>query len=157
MNKHENNRIFIEKRYKKNIADLRVAEDSLYFFQKKYGIVAIPEQLEISVKAAAELEAMYTQKQLAAELYKIEYGEDSPIYNSALSQAEIIEKRIKELKNKRDLSYPTNILYPFSKLPDVAINYYRAYREVEIQTKILEFLLPLYEQAKVDEQKNVPN
>jgi uncharacterized protein involved in exopolysaccharide biosynthesis len=151
-----NNRIFVEKRYKKNITDLRIAEDSLYFFQRKYGIVAVPEQIEISVKAAAELEAMYTQKQLTAELYKIEYGEDSPIYSSALSQAETIKKRINELKNKRDLSYPTNILYPFSKLPDLAINYFRAYREVEIQTKIMEFVLPLFEQAKVDEQKSIP-
>jgi len=151
-----NNRIFVEKRYKKNITDLKIAEDSLYFFQRKYGIVAVPEQIEISVKAAAELEAMYTQKQLTAELYKIEYGEDSPIYSSALSQAETIKKRINELKNKRDLSYPTNILYPFSKLPDLAINYFRAYREVEIQTKIMEFVLPLFEQAKVDEQKSIP-
>jgi hypothetical protein len=32
-----NNRIFIEKRYNKNISDLKDAEDSFYVFQKKYG------------------------------------------------------------------------------------------------------------------------
>ena len=48
-----NNRVFIEKRYKKNLSDLKAAEDSLYVFQKKYGIVSVPEQLEVSVKAAA--------------------------------------------------------------------------------------------------------
>ena len=53
----KNNRIFIEKRYLQNVADLKKAEDSLYKFQKKYGIVAVPEQLEVTVKAAAEIES----------------------------------------------------------------------------------------------------
>lgn len=152
-----NNRIFIEKRYQKNISDLKAAEDSMYLFQKKYGIVAVPEQLEVSVKAAAELEALYAQNEIAAEMYKQEYGEDSPFYRSAKTQVDILRKRIQELKDKSKLSYPSNVLYPFSKLPDVAINYFRAFREVEIQTKIMEFVLPMYEQALVEEQKSVPN
>jgi len=152
-----NNRVFIEKRYRKNISDLNAAEDSMYSFQKKYGIVAVPEQLEASVKAAAELEALYAQNEIAAEMYKQEYGEDSPMYRSAKIQVDILSKRIQELKDKSKLSYPSNILYPFSKLPDVAMNYFRAFREVEIQTKIMEFVLPMYEQALVEEQKSVPN
>lgn len=152
-----NNRIFIEKRYQKNIADLRAAEDSLYQFQKKYGIVAVPEQIEASVKVAAELEALYSQNEIQAEFYKQEYGENSPQYNSALVQVKIIKERIQELKNKTNLSYPSNVLFPFSKLPDVSINYYRTFRDVEVQTKILEFVLPMYEQALVEEQKSVPN
>ncbi len=157
MEQAKNNRIFIEKRYEKNIADLKNAEDSLYKFQKKYGIVAIPEQLEVSVKAAAELEAMYTQNEITTEYFKQEYGEDSPQYKSALTKVDIIKKRIQELKSKSRLSYPSNVLFPFSELPDVAINYIRTYRDVEIQSKILEFLLPMHEQALVEEQKNVPN
>jgi uncharacterized protein involved in exopolysaccharide biosynthesis len=157
MEQARNNRIFVEKRYEKNLADLKDAEDSLYKFQKKYGIVAVPEQLEVSVKAAAELEAMYTQNEISAEFFKQEYGEDSPQYKSALAKVDIIKKRIQELKNKTSLSYPSNVLYPFSELPDVSINYFRTFRDVEIQSKILEFLLPMYEQALVEEQKSVPN
>ncbi|MGB5287638.1 MAG: Wzz/FepE/Etk N-terminal domain-containing protein [Ignavibacteriaceae bacterium] len=150
-------RIFVEKRYKKNIADLKAAEDSFYVFQKKYGIVAVPEQLEVSIKAAAELEALYAQNEITEEMYKQQYGENSPLYRSAKAQVEIIKKRIQELKDNSKLSYPSNVLYPFSKLPDVAINYYRVFRDVEIQTKILEFVLPMYEQALVEEQKSIPN
>jgi capsule polysaccharide export protein KpsE/RkpR len=73
------------------------------------------------------------------------------------TQVDILKKRIEELKNNSKLSYPSNVLFPFSKLPDVAISYYRAFREVEIQTKIMEFVLPMYEQALVEEQKSVPN
>jgi len=46
------NRLFIEKRYLQNIHDLKRAEDSLYKFQKKFGIVAVPEQLAVTVKPA---------------------------------------------------------------------------------------------------------
>ena len=50
------NRQFIEERYKKNLSDLANAEDSLKLFQKKYGVVALPEQMEASIKAAARLQ-----------------------------------------------------------------------------------------------------
>ncbi len=50
-----NNRVFIEKRYVQNVRDLKNAEDSLFKFQRKYGIVAVPEQLEVTVKLPLKL------------------------------------------------------------------------------------------------------
>jgi uncharacterized protein involved in exopolysaccharide biosynthesis len=41
-------------------------------------------------------------------------------------------------------------------VPEAGISTLRLYREVMIQQKILEFVLPLLEQARVDEQKNIP-
>jgi uncharacterized protein involved in exopolysaccharide biosynthesis len=41
-------------------------------------------------------------------------------------------------------------------MPDIAIDYLRAFREVTIQESILEIVLPMYEQAKVEEQKSIP-
>ena len=75
-----NNRTFIEKRYLQNVADLKNAEDSLYKFQRKYGIVAVPEQLEVTVKAAAEIEAELFKKEMESYFVKQTYGENSPQY-----------------------------------------------------------------------------
>jgi uncharacterized protein involved in exopolysaccharide biosynthesis len=36
------------------------------------------------------------------------------------------------------------------------MNYLRLQREVEIQTKIVTFLLPIYEQAKIEEKRETP-
>ncbi len=36
------------------------------------------------------------------------------------------------------------------------IEYFRIYREVEIQSKIMEVTLPLFEQAKMEEHKSIP-
>ncbi|UCH66562.1 MAG: hypothetical protein JSW63_05400 [Ignavibacterium sp.] len=153
----KNSRIFIEKRYRKNIEDLANAEDSMYKFQKKYGIFAVPEQLEASVKAAAEMEALLAQQELALELIKQQSGTSSPLYINLANQIDVIKRKVNELKNSRELSYPSNVLFPFSEVPDLTINYYRIFREIEIQSKIMEFVLPMYEQAKVEEQKSIPS
>ncbi len=94
----KNNRIFIEKRYKQNVNDLKNAEDSLYNFQKKYGIVAVPEQLEVTVKAAAEIEAQLTQKEMQAYFIKQQYGENSPQYNGVVAEINLLKAKVQELK-----------------------------------------------------------
>ena len=152
----KDNRIFIENRYLKNVADLRKAEDSLYKFQKKYGIVAVPEQLEVTVKAAAEIESQLTKKEMEAYFIKQSYGEDSPQYKGILAEMNLLKDKVQELKNSSGLSSTSNVLFPFKEMPDISIQYLRTYREVEIQQSILEFVMPMYEQAKVEEQKSIP-
>ena len=48
-------------------------------------------------------------------------------------------------------------MVPYRQIPDLGVAYVRRYREVQIQSKILEFLTPLYEQAKVEEKKESPS
>ena len=152
-----NNRIFIEKRYEKNIKDLSQAEDSMYRFQKKYGIFAVPEQLEASVKAAAQIEVQLVQQELMVDLLKQQYGENSPRYIEMNRQLDKLKFKVNELKKASKLSYSSNVLFPFSEIPGLTLNYYRIFREIEIQTKVMEFVLPMYEQAKVEEQKSIPS
>ena len=151
-----NNRIFIEKRYLQNVADLRKAEDSLYKFQKKYGIVAVPEQLEVTVKAAAEIESELMKKEMESFFVLQGYGENSPQYQGIQMEINMLKKKVQELKNSPNLGATSNILFPFKEMPNIAIQYLRAYREVEIQQSILEIVMPMYEQAKVEEQKSMP-
>jgi uncharacterized protein involved in exopolysaccharide biosynthesis len=152
----KDNRIFIEQRYLKNLQDLRIAEDSLYQFQRKYGIVSVPDQLEGTFKAAAEIETQLTRKEIEAFFLKQQYGENSPQYTLAQQEVNLLKKKVQELKSSSDLSNKSNILYAFKDMPNIAINYLRIFREVEIQQAILEFVMPMYEQAKVEEQKSVP-
>lgn len=151
-----NNRKFIEKRYNQNVDDLKNAEEALYKFQKKYGIVAVPEQLEVTVKAAAEIEAQLTQKEMQAFFIKQQYGESSPQYHGVLAEINLLKAKVQQLKSSPNLSSVSNILYPFKEMPDIAIQYLRNYREVKIQQEIQELVLPMYEQAKVEEQKSIP-
>jgi tyrosine-protein kinase Etk/Wzc len=154
--KAKNNRIFVEKRYNQNINDLRQAEDSLHHFQQKYGIVAVPEQLEVTVKAAAEVEAQQIKKEMESYFMLQLYGNNSPQYLGVLAELDLLKRKVQELKNSPNLSASSNIFYSFKQMPDIAIHYLRYFREVELQQTILEFVLPMYEQAKVEEQKSIP-
>ena len=68
----------------------------------------------------------------------------------------VLKNKVSELKNSDKLFSNSNILFPFKKVPDMLIKYFKLYREVEIQSKIMQFTLPMFEQAKVDEQKSMP-
>jgi uncharacterized protein involved in exopolysaccharide biosynthesis len=149
-------RMFIEERYKRNREELARAEDSLRAFQKKYGIVALPEQTEASIKASAELYAQLVLKE-------VQYSVMQQTVTPGHPNLEALKIEINELKNKIEQMNTGNvsevqskIFVPFQKLPDLAIPYLRKYREVEIQSKILQFIVPLYEQAKVEEQRQAP-
>jgi len=96
------------------------------------------------------------EKELMAELVKKQFGENSPNYPPIKNQVDFLRKKVDEIKNSSKLSSDSNVLLPFKNMPELSIQYLRDYRELEIQQKILEVILPLYEQAKVEEQKSIP-
>ena len=40
--------------------------------------------------------------------------------------------------------------------PDIVMNFLRLQRNVEIQNKILSYIIPIYEQSKIDEKRDTP-
>lgn len=152
-----NQRVFIEKRYLQNVSDLKNAEDSLYKFQKKYGVFAVPEQLEAAVKASAELESELVKQEILREAAILQYGKNSPQVIMIDSQILLWKQKIRELSSSDQLINPSNVFLPFKQVPDLTLKYYRLFREIEIQSQILEVVLPMYEQAKVEEQKSIPS
>ncbi len=154
-----NNREFIEKRYRQNIDDLRSAEDSLKAFQQKYGIYALPEQTESAIKAAAELKSAQVQKQMEFDIARRVFGAENPRTQALQLELSEINKRLREIKYGSDDWFnktALNFFVPFKDVPELGTEYLRRYREFEIQNRLMEFLLPLYEQAKIDENKDTP-
>jgi tyrosine-protein kinase Etk/Wzc len=152
------NREFIEMRYKKNLVDLRNSEDSLRAFQIKYGVVALPEQLAASIKAMAEISGKLAVKQVEVEVLRKSLSSTHPSVAAAQIEADALQEKIRDLNNGQgEVKGQMNILVPFRLAPDLGVKYVRLFREVEIQNKILEFVTPLYEQAKVEEQRATPS
>jgi tyrosine-protein kinase Etk/Wzc len=152
------NRLFIEERYKKNQIDLRAAEDSLRAFQKQYGVVAVPEQVQASIKGAAELLGHLAVKEIQLGVMSRTLSADNPTVDAARAEVEETQKKLSEMKSGIGLSPGESSVYvPLSKVPDLGAEYVRRFREVEIQYKILQFITPLYEQAKVEERRETPS
>ncbi len=152
------NREFIEQRYKKNKLDLAAAEDSLKAFQKKYGIIAMPEQTEASIKAAAEITAQLALKEVQMGVLRRTQSPDNPTVTAAQIEIEEFRNKLSQMNGSgTNVSKDLRVFVPFSRIPDLGVEYVRRFREVEIQYKILQFILPLYEQAKVEERRQTPS
>ena len=152
------NRQFIEERYNKNLKDLAGAEDSLKAFQKKYGVIAMPEQTEASIKAAAEITAQLALKEVQAGVLRRTQSPEHPSVVAAMIEIDEIHRKLSQMNSGAGLAAgEMKVFVPFSKVPDLGGEYIRKYREVEIQYKILQFITPLYEQAKVEERRQTPS
>lgn len=152
------NRQFIEERYNKNLADLARAEDSLKAFQKKYGVIALPEQTEASIKAMGEIYGQLTLKEVESNVLRRTQSAESPAVIAADIQVQEIRKKMREMTSGAEqLGAGVNVIIPFKQVPDLGTEYIRRYRDVEIQYKILQILTPLYEQAKVEEHRQTPS
>jgi len=152
------NREFIEQRYNKNLSDLAAAEDSLRIFQQRYGIIALPEQTEASIKAAAEISGQLALKEVQVGVLSQMFTPDHPSVLQAKLEVSEMRRKISQMSTgslRKDGEL--NVFVPFKKVPELGSEYVRRFREVEIQSKVLEFVTPLYEQAKVEEKRQTPS
>lgn len=147
----KNNREFIEERYKLVKTDLTKAEDSLMIYQRDFGIAP-----DITVKAIAQSE-MELEIEIKSEQIKLDLLEKilSPNESEILVQRDkiqLMKNQLSDIKNSPDNS--SN--FTLKGAPEKLLNYYRLVRDVEIQNKILTFIVPILEQAKIEEKKETP-
>ena len=150
--KSSDNRKFLEDRLNDLKVSLAKSEDSLKLFQKETGMFDAEEQVKGILTVYSDLETKLITKQIEKDILS-KINPNSPQLESLVIQVKEFENKLKEIKNKGVSKSP---LVPYSKIPDDIIKYFRLYRNVEINNEILKFVLPLYEQAKFDEQKDVP-
>lgn len=161
--KARNNRIFIEKRYQQNMDDLKKAEVALKEFQEIHGLIALPEQTEASIKAAAEIKAQATVKEIeVAVLSQYVSGSHAELARAKKELREL-NRKLDEMKTgdyagaaEQNGKSDAKLFVPFNQAPELGLQYVRLYREVTLQQKIMEFLLPQYELAKIQEAKDTP-
>jgi len=150
--KSKNNRKFLGERLKDVRSNLTIAEDSLESYQEKTGMIEAEEQVKEILSVYSELETQLITKEIELSVLK-QINFSSPQFEASKTQVQELDKKIKELKSNGIENSP---FLSLKSVPRKAINYFRLLREVEINNEILKFILPLYEQAKFEEQKDVP-
>ena len=147
----KNNLTYAQMRNQQNLADLDSAEHVLGAFQRQYGVYSLPEQAKAELTALGELEQ---QKYMA----EIQLQNAEQLYGSNASEVAVYRSTIDQLAGKlgemrAGMDAKATSFVPTNVMPDVALQYLRDMREVEIQSKLKAFLLPAYEQAKLDQEK----
>lgn len=133
----KNNREFIERRLIQCREDLRKSEEALKVFQEKKEIFISDNEKASSIMAYADLYALKAKKEIEIAVLEKTVSPDNQSLKQLRSELSEISKKV-------------------STFPQSGLEGIRLYREMLIQSKLLEFLLPIYEQAKIDEQKDVP-
>lgn len=151
--KSKTNKEFLEKRYAEIKRDLKNAEDSLQIFQQRSGILDPKEQPRLILNSFSKLENDVMEKQIELSIMEKIASKDSPQLNLLRTQLQEYKSSFENLKKKGD---GENLMQPMSSLPEKTKNYLRYFRNVEMYNTILEFIAPLYEQAKFEEQKDMP-
>lgn len=152
------NREFVEKRYLQNLTDINNLETAMRQFQEKYGVIAIPEQIEATVKSMSSIYLELYKKEIEYNVICQTYGSDHPLVANSKIEMNELRRKINQLNAGTDISQKdVKLLIPFKEAPQLANEYLKIYRNLEIQYKILEFIQPLYEQAKVEEARNTPS
>ena len=153
-----NLRVVIQARYERNLIDLRAAEDSMKVFQEKYGVFSLPDQAKASVAVGAELESQMILAQVRLSVLQKQFGAGAPEIMAAEQQIAALKKKIGDLRSGQDLTgnQESGVFLPFKEVPGKAMRYLRLYTNVEIQTRLLEMIYPMYEQAKLEEARETP-
>lgn len=151
--KARDNRNFLADRYNEIKINLASAEDSLKKFQSKNGVLEIENQVKTSIEEYSKLEAELATRKIELDVLKKVLGENSPqIKNQEIS----VEEFQNYLNRLQTGNIKNPVLMPINSMPTKALDYLRLLRDVKIYSSMLEFIIPLYEQAKFDEQKEIP-
>lgn len=157
-----NTRIFLEKRYLQNLEDLAGAEEKFKSFQEKYGAISLPEQTAATIKVAAQLKARIIEQQIKVHVLENYVGNTHAEYLAAMTELRELQNKYKKfaadgedaLSSYNNKQQEMDPFLPLRATPELGLEYFRLLREVKIQEKIMEFLLPQYEQAKIQETKD---
>jgi uncharacterized protein involved in exopolysaccharide biosynthesis len=153
VDKSRGNREFLGTRISEIRKRLKQSEDSLMYFQKKSGIINPEEQIKGMISSYSVLEQELFTQQIKKEILEKIYPAGSPQLQNIQLEVEQFQKRFDELKEN---GKENSIFMKYQSIPSNALDYYRYLREIEINSAILEFVIPLYEQAKIEEQKELP-
>jgi uncharacterized protein involved in exopolysaccharide biosynthesis len=153
-----NNRQFIEKRFIQAQTDIANIEDSLENFSRKYNVMALEEQMKAAIEVAAKVKAELEIAKLEYTILLKNYGKDNPVVQESNLKVTELNKQLANLKfgEDKNLKSSLNLFVPFEKVPETGVMYIRLMRDYEIQNKLLEFIYPIYEQARIEEQKDMP-
>ncbi|HQO18528.1 MAG TPA: hypothetical protein PLJ85_05065, partial [Candidatus Cloacimonas sp.] len=124
-------------------------------FQKKNRSIDITQQTEAQLELYSDIVAEYMQTEIEHSLALSQYSADSPVVINLAEKLQLLKKKIKSLEKSGSDLVPEYIVQ-IDKIPDLAMQYAQMMLNLEIEKKIIEYLYPQFELAKLEEVKDLP-
>jgi capsule polysaccharide export protein KpsE/RkpR len=140
---------FLERSYNLTMKRIAIAEDKLTNYQVKNHIYDVETQAEGLIKAIAELQMEKIKTEVELNYFKNNLSKTDPNLRSLKTKITVLDQKISNLENGKS----NGVQISLKKIPQKAAGFLRLYRDVEILNKVLEFLVPQLEQARLQEVK----
>ncbi|MBX3606126.1 MAG: hypothetical protein KF788_12660 [Piscinibacter sp.] len=149
-------RSFFEQQLKDTKENLIRAEQDMRRVQEKSGVIVLDKQAEALIGGAAQLRAQIAEREVQLKVLRTSATEQNPDVQRLQSELRALRGELARMESSQSNSPGSAVDLPVGKLPEAAIDYVRARRELKLQETLLESMLRQYEIAKLDEAKEGP-
>jgi tyrosine-protein kinase Etk/Wzc len=149
-------RVFFEKQLKDTKENLIKAEQALQAVQEKSGVIVLDKQAEALIAAAALVRAQITEREVQLKVLRTSATEQNPAVIQLNSELRALRSELARMESAQGGAAGSAVDMPVGKLPEAAVDYVRARRELKLQETLLESMVRQYEIAKLDEAKEGP-
>jgi uncharacterized protein involved in exopolysaccharide biosynthesis len=151
-NEARDNRTFVELQYFGIRDSLNKLENRMAAFQKRTKIFSLEEQTKATISAAGELYAQLGLQKVYLGMLERNLGPDDA---EVRSQRALVQELTKQVPGLGDNELTGLLGDKGTDLPEEGLTYLRLYRDIEILSKLQGFLLPMYQQSIIEEQKKM--
>jgi len=124
--------------------------------QEKSGVIVLDKQAEALITNAALLRAQIAEREVQLKVLRTSATEQNPAVIRLNSELHAMRSELARMESAQSSSPGSAVDLPVGKLPEAAIDYVRARRELKLQETLLESMVRQYEIAKLDEAKEGP-
>jgi tyrosine-protein kinase Etk/Wzc len=149
-------RVFFEQQLKDTKENLIKAETQLRAVQEKSGVIALDKQAEALILGAAQLRGLIAERDVQLKVLRGGATEQNPDVMRMNAELRALRGELARMESSKGGNAGSAVDMPVGKLPEVAIDYVRARRELKLQETLLEGMIRQFEMAKLDEAKEGP-
>jgi tyrosine-protein kinase Etk/Wzc len=149
-------RAFFEKQLQDTKENLIKAEQSLQSVQEKSGVIVLDKQAEALITNAALLRAQISEREVQLRVLRTSATEQNPAVMRLNSELRGLRSELARMESSQGGAPGSAVDMPVGRIPEAAVGYVRARRELKLQETLLEGMVRQYEIAKLDEAKEGP-
>jgi capsule polysaccharide export protein KpsE/RkpR len=149
-------RVFFEQQLNETKERLVKAERDMQRVQEKSGVIVLDKQAEALIGGAAQIRAQIAEREVQLRVLRGSATEQNPDVQRLSAEVRALRGELARMESSQGGTAGSTVDIPVGKIPEAAIDYVRARRELKMQETILESMLRQYEIAKLDEAKEGP-
>jgi tyrosine-protein kinase Etk/Wzc len=149
-------RAFFERQLDETKENLVKAEQGLRTVQERSGVIALDKQAEALIGGAAAVRAQISEREVQLRVLRTSATEQNPDVVRLQSELRALRAELARMESRAGGNNGSAVDMPVGRIPEAAIEYVRARRELRLQETLLESMVRQYEIAKLDEAKEGP-